>query len=109
MAKQRNPEQPHVVVNDDYTVDVRGWHGVETFDLMTPVDFQTIHRAEWVPEPVNPFSTQPERRLTRTMKVSFEIRERPKPPPVRIYNTVINLPQLRLSTGAKRKIQRSPA
>jgi hypothetical protein len=102
---EKQPEaEPYIVVNEDYTVNVRGWTCVETFDLLTPVDFET----KWSPEPVYPFARPVQHRLARTIKVSFEIRERPEPPPPRVYNTV-DLKALHKHTDQLVKIRRYPA
>lgn len=82
--------KPILVVNDDYSCEVYRWDGkVETFDLLTPIDFNPMWEPVFSPEPINPYGRSVERRLVRMAKVSFEIRERPEPPPVTVPDNII--------------------
>lgn len=82
--------EPWLMVYNDYSCDVVRFDGqVETYDLLTPVDWETV----WVPQfstlPINPYGRSVERRVLREAKVSFGLRERPQPPDLSIPPNII--------------------
>lgn len=98
-GSDRPTRKPMLVVYDDYTAEISGWRGeTETFDLLTPIDFNThivpVSRPSLYQEITDPLAGL-KLDYYREGEVSFSLRERLKPPPAPPYNTV-DLPVLKV-------------